>query len=108
MMGTITISIDDELAERLRRVAERLYGSRRGGMSKIVESALRNYLSTLEESDSFIYIAMKDGRVLAEAQTLSELAEKLKKLNVDVRGLRVVRSSSPKSPARGGYRLRGM
>ena len=53
-MGTITISIDDELAERLRRVAERLYGSRRGGMSKIVEGVLRNYLSMLEERDSFV------------------------------------------------------
>ena len=106
-MGTITIFIDDELAERLRKAAERFYGSRRG-MSKIVENALRSYLAMLEKERNIKYIALKEGSILAEAPTLSELADKLKVLGVEPRGLRILRSSGVKSPVRGGYRLKSM
>jgi metal-responsive CopG/Arc/MetJ family transcriptional regulator len=106
-VGTITISIDDELAEKLRRVAERFYGSRRG-MSKIVENALRSYLAVLEKERNIKYIALKEGSILAEASTLSELADKLKALGVEPRGLRILRSSGVKSPVRGGYRLKSV
>ena len=104
-VGTITVSIDDELAERLRKAAERFYGSRRGGMSKIVENALRSYLAKLEEEKDIKYIALKEGKILAEAPTLSELADKLKALGVEPRGLRILRSSGIKGSIRGGYRL---
>jgi predicted transcriptional regulator len=107
-VATITISIDDGLAEQLRRVAERFYGSRRGGMSKIVENALRSYLAMLEEERNIKYIALKEGSILAEAPTLSELADKLKALGVEPRGLRILRNSGIKSPIRGGYRLKSV
>jgi predicted transcriptional regulator len=107
-VGTITISIDDELAERLRKAAERFYGSRRGGMSKIVENALRSYLAMLGEERNIKYIALKEGSILAEAPTLSELADKLKVLGVEPRDLRILRSSGVKSPVRGGYRLKSV
>lgn len=105
-MGTITVSIDDKLAEKLRKTAEKLYGSRRGGMSKIVENALRNYLSMLEREEETVYQALKEGKVVAEAKTLSELASKLKKLGIEPRGLRIVRKTGVKKRVRAGYRLR--
>ena len=105
-MGTITVSIDDDLADKLRKAAERLYGSKRGGMSKIVESALRNYLSMLEREESVSYQAIKEERVLAEAKTLSELANKLKILGIEPRGLKIVRSPGIKEHIHGGYRLK--
>lgn len=64
----------------MRKAAERFYGSRRKGMSKIVENALRSYLVMLEEERNIKYIALKKGSILAEAPTLSELADKLKAL----------------------------
>lgn len=101
----MTVSIDDDLAERLRRAAEALYGSRRR-VSRVVEDALRSYLASLEIEENVRYLAVKGGETLAEAKTLSELAAKLRELGVDTRGVRIVRSGSPKSPARGGYRLK--
>jgi predicted transcriptional regulator len=105
-VGTITVSVDRELADRLRKAAERVYGSRRGGMSRIVENALRSYLPLLEEEEEVKYQALKEGKTIAEAKTLSELSGKLKPLEIDPREIRIVRSKGFKRRALAGYRLR--
>lgn len=106
-MGTITISIDDGLERRLRELAERLYGSSRGGLSKLIETALTSYFAQLElrHSDR-VYRALRGGEVVAEASSLRELARKLGEAGIEPRGLRVVCSKPLKTMARGGYRLR--
>ena len=60
-----------------------------------------------EEKD-IKYFALKEGKVLAEAPSLSELAARIREMGVEARGLRILRSKSFKSIARGGYRLKGI
>lgn len=107
-MGTITISIDDALEGKLREWAARLYGSSRGGLSRVIEAALASYFVQLERRSraTRVYRALKEGRVVAEAGSLEELAEKLKSIGLEPRGLRIVCESPLKPVARGGYRMR--
>jgi len=51
-MGTLTISLADEVEKKLREVATRLYGSRRGALSNVIENALKNYFTLLERAGS--------------------------------------------------------
>lgn len=106
-MGTLTISIDDEVEKKLREVATRLYGSRRGGLSNVIESALKNYYTLLDKaaSSEASFKALKGDTVVAEANTLDELAEILKKKRIEPRGLRIVSSKPISSTAYTGYRI---
>ena len=107
-MGTLTISLDDEVEKKLREIATRLYGSRKGALSNVIESALKNYFTLLERAGSSggaSFKALKGDTVVAEADTLDVLAEILKKKGVEPRGLRVVSSKPISSPAHAGYRI---
>jgi len=110
-MGTITISLSDDVEKRLRNIVRHLYGSSKGGMSKVIENALTNYFAVLDKSagdDKMAFKAMKEGDVVAEANTLEELASVLKSKGIEPRGLRIVSTKPVKPVVRGGYRMRSI
>ena len=47
-MGRILITIDDELEERFRKVVARVYGARKGAISKAIEEAIKLWLDKYE------------------------------------------------------------
>lgn len=51
-MGTITISLNDDVEKKLRSIVRRLYGSSKGGMSRVIESA-SNYFAILDKSTDY-------------------------------------------------------
>ena len=107
-MGTLTISLDDGVEKKLREVAVRLYGSRKGALSTVIESALKNYFTLLDKAASggeVSFKALRGDTVVAEAKTLDELAEIIKRKRVEPRGLRIVSSKPITSPAQTGYRI---
>ena len=103
-MGTLTIVLSDDVEEELRKAVREMYGTEKGNISKFIEDALRNYIHSLRKSE-IVYKAYKGDELVAEAKSLEELAELLKKKGVDVRGLRIIRSDLKKT-ARMGYRMR--
>jgi len=48
-MGRILITIDDELEERFRKVVARVYGARKGAISKAIEEAIKLWLERYEK-----------------------------------------------------------
>lgn len=109
-MGSLTIRISDDLELALRKKAAQLYGARKGSLSKAVEEAIRVWLATSEDTkdDRRIYRAFRGDKLIAEARTLDELAEKLKKSGESIRGLRILREPAPKRERRLGLRVRGV
>jgi len=108
-MGTITISLSNDVEKKLRNIVKRLYGSSKGGMSKVIEDALTNYFVILERSmneDKTIFKALREGNIVAEANTLEELASILKSKGIEPRGLRIVSIKPVKPVVHGGYRMR--
>ncbi len=103
-MGTLTIALSDEVEEELRRVVREMYGAEKGNLSKFVEDAIRNYIHSLRKGES-VYRAYRGNELVAEAESLEELAKLLREKGVDIRGLRVIRSDL-KKVARAGYRMR--
>lgn len=104
-MGTITISLRDDVEEKLRDFVKRTYGSSKGGLSKVIENALENYFSTLSKTGR-VFKALREGVVVAEGETLNELALIVRKKGIEPRGLRIVSTSPLKPVARGGYRVK--
>ena len=43
-MGRMLITIDDELEERFRKTVARIYGVRKGAISKAIEEAIKLWL----------------------------------------------------------------
>jgi hypothetical protein len=103
----LTISLSEETVRKLRRTIRDRYGSRRGALSGLVEEALLQTLERFEiptARDRFR--AVKDDKVLAEADSLDDLASKLRKLNVDARTVRILSSSYLPAVARAGFRAK--
>ncbi len=98
------MKISDEVERALRRKAAQLYGAKRGALSKAIEEAVRAWLSL--EKDNVIYKAFKGDKLIAEASTLDELAEKVRRKGMSVRGLRVIREPPPGLERRLGLRAR--
>ena len=105
-MGTLTIVLSDEIEEKLRDTVNKLYGSSKGALSKVVEDALRNYLFSLESGQRRLFRAYRGDTLVGEAESLDELAALLKEKKVDLRGLKIVSSEKIKTTARSGYRVR--
>ncbi|MGQ9691854.1 MAG: hypothetical protein ACUVQY_11500, partial [Thermoproteota archaeon] len=104
-----TISIDDEVEKKLRNTAKLMYGSGKGGLSKIIENALENYFATLSrnmDAGKATFKALKEGVVVAEADSLEELAQALRKKGIEPRGLRIISSRPVKPVAHSGYRMK--
>ncbi|GEM_PF-486314 len=109
-MGTLTIRINDDTERALRRRAAQLYGARRGALSRAIEEAIRAWLASTPDKERTmerrIYRAFKGGRLVAEASTLEELADRLRKMGESVRGIRIVREPAPSKERRLGLRTR--
>lgn len=99
-MGTLTISISDEIERKLRSVVKE-HRSGKGTMSKIIEDALKVYFSMLEKKKKY-FRAYKEKKLIAEAQDLEKLAEILKERNVDPRSVKIVSSEAIKPVSRMG------
>lgn len=102
-MGVITLKIDGDLEERLRKRVGRTRGAERGAISQSVEQAIRLWLKapqdmeSKQKDDPILYIAKKDNKKLAEANSLASLSFKLKEAHIDPRD--VIVESIPKVPS---------
>jgi len=109
IMGTLTIVLKDETENMLRRIVKQLYGSSRGGLSEVIDNAVRSYIARLEASSSqrsIIFRAFKGETLVIEAKNLDELAAALRDKGVDPRGLRIMSSQGVRPVARAGIRAR--
>jgi len=104
-MGTLTIVLSDDVEEELRRVVREMYGAEKGNISKFVEDAIRNYIHLLRKGEVVYRAYYKGDKLVAEAKSLEELVKLLRERDIDVRGLRIIRSDL-RRVARAGYRLR--
>ncbi|ADC66530.1 conserved hypothetical protein [Ferroglobus placidus DSM 10642] len=102
-MGTLTISISDEVEKKLRSFVKEKYGSSKGAMSKIIEEALKIYFSMLEKKKK-VFRAYRGEELVAEARDLEELARILKEKNIDPRSVKIVSSEPIKPVARMGWK----
>ncbi len=108
-MGIITVSLDDDIEKKLRDFVKRMHGSRKGGISKVIERALENYFALIDKpinSGKISFKALKDDTIVAEANTLDELASVLRKKGIEPRGLRIVSSKPIRPVVHGGYRIK--
>jgi len=108
-MGTLTIVLKDETENMLRRIVKQLYGSSRGGLSEVIDKAVRSYIARLEASSiskSVIFRAYKGETLVSEAKNLDDLAAALKDKGVDPRGLRIASSQGVRPVVRAGVRAR--
>lgn len=106
-MPHLTIVLSDETSKRLRRAAKRLYGARKGSISGIVEEAVSSFSGRLEGPKiSQKFTALKEGRAVAEAETLRELSSQLKRLGVDPRDAQILSTTELKPIIRAGFRTK--
>ena len=89
MMGTITIVLSDELEREIRERIAKGGKLRKGALSEFIENAVKMYLETLERRET-VFKAEKNGRIIAQATTLKELARKLKEKGIDPRQVRII------------------
>jgi hypothetical protein len=94
----VTFSLPEATVKKLREAARR-GGRRKGAISEIVDSAVRQHL---QEVDSRVkheeFRAMRGDQVLARAGSLRELASVLERRNINPREVLIV-SSSPLEPS---------
>ena len=102
-MGTITISLDNDIKKELRETARKLHGSNKGAISKVIEDALKNYFSSLKRENK-LFRAYKDDKLIAEAESLDKLAETLHKKGVDPRTVKIISSEPIKPIIKSGWR----
>jgi hypothetical protein len=96
-----------ETVAKLRRAIRERYGSRRGALSGLVEEAVLGALGRFETPAQMEkFHALKGDGVLAEADSLKQLASKLRELKVDPRSVRIVSSVHLAPVARAGFRSR--
>lgn len=106
-MVNLTISLSDEIVQKLRKTVKVRYGNRKGAISGLIEQSLREKLDVLELlSPSQTFKAIKNRHVVAEAENLDTLAKKLKEIDVDARSVRIVSSRKLAPIARTGPRGR--
>ncbi len=106
-MVNLTVSFSEETVRRLRQTIRDRYGFRRGALSGLVEEAVLEALGRLETTaPRERFRALKDDKVLAEADDLDQLASTLRQMKVDARSVRIVSSSYLPATARAGFRAR--
>jgi hypothetical protein len=85
-LGVITLKIDDELEESLRRRAGEVRGAAKGAISQSVEEALKLWLSQPRSAAvRRTYVGFWDGKRMAEAFDLKTLAKEIRDRGVDPR-----------------------
>jgi hypothetical protein len=103
----LTVSMSAETVGKLRRAIRERYGSRRGALSGLVEEAVLQALARFETpTQTERFRALKGDSVVAEADSLKQLASRLKDLNVDPRSVRIISSVHLAPVARAGFRSR--
>ena len=106
-MVNLTVSMSAETVGKLRRAIRERYGSRRGALSGLVEEAILQALGNLETpTQTERFRALKDDSVVAEADSLKQLASRLKNLKLDPRSVRIISSVHLAPVARAGFRSR--
>lgn len=106
-MVNLTVSMSAETVRKLRRAIRERYGSRRGALSGLVEEAILQALGRFETPTPIErFRALKGDRVVAEADSLEQLASRLKDLKIDSRSVRIISSVHLAAVARAGFRAR--
>ena len=105
-MVNVTVSMSEETAKRLRRVVKEVYGSRKGALSSLVEGAVREALARETVRGRASFKAIRDGKVLATAEDLEELAKELRSQGIAPRGIRIESSQPLRPVVRAGARSR--
>lgn len=96
-MVNVTFSLPDETVKRLREAARRTR-PRKGAISALVDAAVREHLREVDSrSKREEFRALREGRVVAKAPTLRELATLLERRGIDPRAVLIL-SSSPLEP----------
>lgn len=85
-MGILTISISDEAEKALRKMAYKVYGAKKGSISKALEEAIAMWVHIKEKTvtSNRKFYAKKGNEILVEATSLQELAAKLKELKISL------------------------
>jgi len=103
----LTVSMSAETLRKLRRAIRERYGSRRGALSGLVEEAILQALGRFETpAPTERFRALKGDKVVAEADSLEQLASRLKDLKVDSRSVRIISLVPLAAVARAGFRAR--
>lgn len=106
-MVNLTISLSDETLQKLRRAVRERYGGKKGALSGLIEDSLRERLDELDTAPSpQSFKAIKGDRVIAEADSLDNLATRLEKMSVNPRSVRIVSSKKLAPIVRAGLRGR--
>ncbi len=106
-MGLITVSLNDEVERTLRKLAREMYGNKKGALSKVIETAIEKLAARKQYTEKqTIYRAYKNNKLITEASSLEELAEKLNQRGVDPREVRILATEDIKPRARIGYRMK--
>jgi metal-responsive CopG/Arc/MetJ family transcriptional regulator len=105
-MTNLTISLSDEIVQKLRQTVKERYGNRKGAISGLIEESLKERIDALQSSKaSQTFRALKDNNtVVAEAVNLKNLVVKLKQKGIDPRSVRIESSRGLPSRARLGPR----
>lgn len=90
-MGVITLKIDDEIERELRQRAGELHGASKGAISKSVEEAITTWLSASRRAGrpARTFIAISDGKRVAEGTDLRLLAMALRSQGLDPRRVEI-------------------
>jgi len=103
----LTVSMSAETVRKLRRAIRERYSSRRGALSGLVEEAVLQALARFETPTPMVrFRALKGDSLVAEADSLEQLASRLKDLKVDSRSVRIISSIHLAPVARAGFRAR--
>ncbi|MDV3243927.1 MAG: hypothetical protein LYZ66_01980 [Nitrososphaerales archaeon] len=108
-MPIVTVSLSDDVVRRTRKIVREVHGSKKGALSGLVESALKDALAKLEQPDiSLHFRAVKGGVTVAEAESLAGLASMLKDKGVEPRSVRIISRPGVAVVARAGLRTRSV
>jgi hypothetical protein len=108
-MGVITLKISDEVERKLRMRAAESRGAGRGALSKSVEDAIMVWLEqSPPPSADRRFVAIRDGKRIAEGDTLVALAKSLAGLGVNPRDVEIQQVPSPEDARRLGLRTSSM
>lgn len=106
-MGVITLKIDDELEQGLRRRAGQVHGAAKGAISQSVEEALKVWLSLPASAEvTRTFVGYSEGKRIAEAADLKTLARDLRAKGVDPRRAEIRTKPSEPTVTRMGLRTR--
>jgi hypothetical protein len=101
----VTLSLPEEVVEKLRKVVKERYGGRKGAMSGLVREALEEHFGSLStEKPPTRFKAFKEERQIAEGGSLEELATRLRERNVDPRAVRIISTTPLRPEIRAGLR----